>query len=305
MLTSLNVIPFDNKNKFIKIFNSIRGDKVKSAVVRGGGIAMAAKDCKSDTWSYFEGRWSPLSFQGDVGGRLALVEEESILKPNRKQIVRETGFSRWRRLRNEESNQRHEEMRQRVIERRQREQEEMKKEMEANPDAFKTPAQRMQEQIDEARRKAEEEQAAMERREIENVMRDNPGMTEAQAKEFLAKQRADALKKQEEFDKAHGLDKIEDNFERSRRRAEIQREEFEKNREEMEKRRKEMREKAGLPQNTEFEKRVEESRKKFEERAAENRRKLEERVKQREEEDKKRQEEFEKEFEEMRKRARR
>ena len=196
-------------------------------------------------------------------------------------------------------------MRQRVIERRQREQEEMKKEMEANPDAFKTPAQRMQEQMDEARRKAEEEQAAMERREIENVMRDNPGMTEAQAKEFLAKQRADALKKQEEFDKAHGLDKIEDNFERSRRRAEIQREEFEKNREEMEKRRKEMREKAGLPQNTEFEKRVEESRKKFEERAAENRRKSEERVKQREEEDKKRQEEFEKEFEEMRKRARR
>ena len=274
-------------------------------IVRGGGIAMAAKDCKSDTWSYFEGRWSPLSFQGDVGGRLALFEEESILKPNRKQIVRETGFSRWRRLRNEESNQRLEEMRQRVIERRQREQEEMKKEMEANPDAFKTPAQRMQEQMDEARRKAEEEQAAMERREIENVMRDNPGMTEAQAKEFLAKQRADALKKQEEFDKAHGLDKIEDNFERSRRRAEIQREEFEKNREEMEKRRKEMREKAGLPQNTEFEKRVEESRKKFEERAAENRRKFEERVKQREEEDKKRQEEFEKEFEEMRKRARR
>ncbi len=256
-------------------------------VIKGGGIGMTAKDCKSKTWSYYEGRWSPLSFQGDVGGRFVLVEEASVLKPDRKQIVRERGFDRWRRLHNEETTQRSKQFFKEVEERRKREQEELEAARKANPDAFKTPEQRAREQIEKIRREAEEEQAAMERREIENVMRDQQ-MTEEQAKEFLAKRRAEARQADETFDKEHGLDAIEDPIERARRRTELRREEFEKNRKKMIE---------SNPQMAEFEKRAEENRKKFEERREANRKKFEERRKQLERES----EDIEKEFEERRK----
>ena len=251
-------------------------------VLKGGGIGMTAKDCKSNTWSYYEGRWSPWSFQGDVGGRFVLVEEASVLKPDRKQLLQETGFSRWRRLRNEEMKQRSEQFFKDVEERRKREQEELEAARIANPDAFKTPQQRAQEQIEKFRREAEEEQAAAERREIENVMRAQQ-MTEEQAKEFIARRRAEALQADEAFDKEHGLDSIEDTVERARRRAELRREEFEANRKKM---------LESNPQMAEFEKRAEESRKKFEERREASRQKFEERRKQREAEFEASQKEF-------------
>lgn len=260
-------------------------------VIKGGGLGMSAKDCKSETWSYFEGRWSPWTFQGDVGGRLVLVEEASILKPDRKQLVRERGFERWRRQQREESQKHFEEFRQQVEERRKREAEELQAAREANPDAFKTPEERNREKMDEMRRKIEEERAEMERREIESVMRDR-GMTEEQAKAFLAEQRAEAQKRDEEFDKEHGLDSIEDPMERARRRSELRREEIEKNRKKI---------LESNPQMAELEKRAEENRKKFEERREASRKKFEERRKQMEQKMEESDKEFEKTMEEMRK----
>ena len=106
---------------------------------------------------------------------------------------------------------------------------------------------------------------------------------EEQAKEFIARRRAEALQADEAFDKEHGLDSIEDTVERARRRAELRREEFEANRKKM---------LESNPQMAEFEKRAEESRKKFEERREASRQKFEERRKQREAEFEASQKEF-------------
>ena len=184
-------------------------------VVKGGGIGMDDENCKSETWSYYEGKsWSFRTFDGDIGGRIALVEKDSIPRPERKQIVLESGFERWRRQQREETDKWRQELRER------REREERAAASDPN---YKTPQQEMeemQERVEKARRDAEDEQAAMQRQEIENVMRDQ-NMTEEQAKEFLADMKERARKADEEFDKEHGLDSIDDPVERSRRRYEI------------------------------------------------------------------------------------
>ena len=259
-------------------------------VLKGGGLGMTVKDCKSGTWSYYEGRWSPRSFQGDVGGRLVLVEEASVLKPDRKQLVRESGFARWRRQTHEESQKHFEEFHQAMNEQRKREREAEQAAREANPDAFKTAEQRAQEHLEQSLRESREAQEAMERREIEVVMRENK-MTEEQAKEFIAQRKAEAQKANEEFDKKHGLDSIEDPIERARRRADLHREEIDAARKKM---------LESNPQLADIEKRAEENRKKFEERREANRKKFDERRKQMEKEMEESQKEMEKMLEEMR-----
>ena len=76
MLTSLNVIPFDNKNKFIKIFNSIRGDKVKSAVVRSGGIAV-----NQLTYYSRSGKLKPSKLYRAAGNEKLILADENVAMP--------------------------------------------------------------------------------------------------------------------------------------------------------------------------------------------------------------------------------
>ena len=130
----------------------------------------------------------------------------------------------------------------------------------------------------------------MERRVIEIVMREN-NMTEEQAKEFIAQRKAEAQKADEEFDKKHGLDSIEDPIERARRRADLRREEIDATRKKM---------MESNPQLADIEKRAEENRKKFEERREANRKKFDKRRKQMEKEMEESQKEMEKMLEEMR-----
>ena len=76
MLTSLNVIPFNNKNKFIKALNNIRGDKIKSAVVRGGGITI-----NQLTYYSRSGKIKPNKLLRATGDETILLAAENVILP--------------------------------------------------------------------------------------------------------------------------------------------------------------------------------------------------------------------------------
>lgn len=76
MLTSLNVISFKNKSKFIKIINNLCGDKLKSAVVRGGGIAI-----NQLTYYSRSGKIKPNKLYRAAGDEEIILADENIILP--------------------------------------------------------------------------------------------------------------------------------------------------------------------------------------------------------------------------------
>lgn len=75
MLTSLNVIPYDNKNKFIKIFNSIRGDRITSRVVRG------CIEVNQLTYYSRSGKIKPGKLLRALGGEKIILADEGAVLP--------------------------------------------------------------------------------------------------------------------------------------------------------------------------------------------------------------------------------